>query len=129
VTGGNQDGFTLIEVLVAFVIVTLGLSSLYGALGDHYKQAARSDFRQNTLAHALSHMEQIGTSIDAVPASTTGRYDNGAGWRLTIAPIAGDARPPQRFADPMLVLLEAFDRNGRRVVHLKSTRLLPVEKP
>ena len=124
--GGESDGFSLVEVLVAFAIASLGLVTFYNALAGHYRQVGEAGVALGTLAHAQSHLEMIGTSIDPEPGKTAGRYDNGSEWRLTISPLPSNDAPGVRIVRPMRVVLEAFSRSGHRIVRLKSIRLATV---
>ena len=120
----HVEGFALIEVLVAFVIVTLGLVSVYAALASHYRQAASMNLRQTILAHAESHLASIGRVAASEPGTTSGTYANGTEWRLAaveLPPTAGISALPSR---PLLLVLDAFDRTGRPVLRLKTVRLV-----
>ena len=84
--------------------------------------------RQSTLAYAQSHLETIGKSVEIAPGTVSGRYENGATWRLSMSAIATRASAGQPVAVPMLLVLEAFDGRGRQLLRLKTVKLMPVSR-
>jgi Tfp pilus assembly protein PilV len=122
----NSDGFVLIEVLVAFLLTTLGLIGLYSALGIYSRQVLEADVREHTLAHAQSHIDAIGLSI-ATGDKSTGVYPNGTTWTVTATTLAPSPGSPSRSEiQPTRIVLEAFDRRNRRLLQLSTIKLLPV---
>ena len=120
----GEDGFSLIEVLVAFMMTSLALAVLYGALTDNARQIYEAELREVTTGHALSHMAAIGTSLPA--ATADGLYPNGTSWRLEVVPLP--AKPAGReISRPQVIalriLLSVFDRRQRQLLQLKSYRL------
>jgi general secretion pathway protein I len=123
----GDAGFTLVEVLVAFAIVSLCLASLYGAISGHARQMAMTDMHRQTLAYAKSYIENLGETAAAQPGPLSGAFPNGTLWRLSTRPVAiGDA-PTDASTRPFFVLLQVYDRAGHRIVALDSVKMLPVE--
>jgi general secretion pathway protein I len=121
--GSSDAGFTLIEVLVAFAIVSLCLASLYSALAAHSSQIAVTDMHRQTLAFARTHLESFGEALPAEGGATTGRYPNGMRWQLSVRAISADGATDSP-ARPYFVLLEVFDRSGHSVIVLSSIKML-----
>ncbi len=96
---GGEQGFTLIEVLVAFAIAVLALSLLFqGAMGG-LRAASVSGRYEEALSRARSHLASIGAAL--TPADTQGDEGGGASdaggertyhWRVRITPIASAVR-------------------------------------
>lgn len=125
--GDDEAGFTLIEVLVAFAIVSLCLASLYSALAGHSRQVTVTDMHRQTLAYARTHLDSFGESLSVQDSPMTGRYPNGTLWRLSVRAISiGGATDAA--ARPFFVALEVFDRSGRSVIVLNSIKMLVVER-
>lgn len=123
---GNSDaGFTLVEVLVAFAIVSLCLASLYSALALHSSQIAVTDMHRQTLAFARTHLDSFGESLPAEGSPTTGRYPNGTRWQLSIRAVSVDGAIDAA-SRPFFVALEVFDRSGHSVIVLDSIKMLAV---
>jgi general secretion pathway protein I len=119
----SDDGFTLIEVLVAFMIVALGLTMLYTALAGHSRQTYEADLRERAMAHVLSQLDAIGVSAPLEPGTSRGTYPGGLSWQLSVAPLDGPVLALPRQPEPLRVVLEAFDRSGRRIAVLRSIKL------
>ena len=83
---GREAGFTLLEVLVAFIIAALALAALFsGALGG-LRAAATSGRYLEAVSRAESHLAAA-TTGDALAAGDR-QGDEGAGfhWHVRIAP-------------------------------------------
>jgi general secretion pathway protein I len=94
-------GFTLLEVLVAFVIAALALGVLFHAgLGGLRSAQAASHYEQ-AIARARSH---LALAVHANPlAAGDWRGDDGGGftWHLRVAPIASTAAQPVYALTPL----------------------------
>ena len=84
----DERGFTLLEVLVAFIIAALALGALYqGTLGGLL--AARvAGQTQEALSRARSRLAEIGHGAPLRAGEQQGDDGGGYRWRLRIAPIA-----------------------------------------
>ena len=116
----DDDGFALVEVLAAFVIVTLGLMSIYSAMAGQYRQGATVNIRQSTLAYAESHLEELGGASAITPGTTTGTYANGASWRLVAVELPSSGGARALAARPLAVSFSAFDTSRRQFLRLKT---------
>ena len=138
--GQREDGgFTLVEVLVAFVIASLALGILYqGALGGLL--ASRVSGRtEEAVALARAHMAVVGHGTAIVPGERQGHEGGGYDWRLLIsrtatAPIAhGDvvavARGPHVALYAITVLISWQEDGGLREVRLDSEQVGPAPPP
>jgi len=82
----TDDGFTLIEVLVAFVIAALALSVLTQAGLDGIRGATLAARTQEAVARAQSHLAAIGDAPQ--PGDRQGDEGDGFHWHVRIAPLA-----------------------------------------
>jgi general secretion pathway protein I len=117
----GETGFTLVEVVVAFVIVTLTLAGIYHAIAGAYRGEARALVRDQALAHARAHLETIGVSQPLELGETTGTYVTGMAWRLTVAPTDTPAYKAQAFR----IVLEPLEENGQPFLRLETFKLVP----
>ena len=69
----REAGFTLIEVVVAFVIVTIILAALYQAIAGAWRGYARTQMREQALALARAHLDAIGIEEPLQPGQEIGR--------------------------------------------------------
>ncbi len=115
----DEEGFALLEVLVAFAIVTLGLVSIYAAVAGHFRAKREVVARQAALADTASHLDLIGTQAIAEEGTIDGTYDDGIRWKLTVTEMAAAG---VTLARPMRVVLQAFDQRGKPLLRLKTVR-------
>ena len=120
----GDDGFTLIEVLVAFAILTLGLVAFFGSAGLSSRLRADSLVRSEALAHSQSHLAALGHSMPLEPGTSSGTYTGGISWRLGISELPGSTGT----AVPRLVTLDAFDRSARLLTRLRTVKLASVRQ-
>ncbi len=134
----REDGFTLLEVLVAFVIAALALGALTQGAAGGLQSARVSGHYQEALARAQSRL----ATLDTAPAPGEQRGDDGGGyaWQVNVTPLATAARS-RNGADPArpgrAMLLEVTVRiswrmdGGNREVVLATERLglAPPEPP
>jgi general secretion pathway protein I len=130
----RERGFTMLEVLVAFVIAALALGALYeGAMGglSATAVAGRTD---EAVTRAQSHLAVLGHGMAIAPGDTQGDDGGGYRWRMSIrpgltVPVAnGDAvvqaRGPRATVYDVSVWISWPGRYGdTREVRLDSARL------
>jgi len=68
VTRNNQEGFTLVEILVALTIFAIGLLAIAGLQVDAIRYNASANFRTNTVAVVQGVLEEI-AAMDGNDAS------------------------------------------------------------
>lgn len=84
----GEAGFTLIEVVVALAIAGLGLSLLVAATGSGLESTTAADNTVQAIAHAQSHLAEVGRSLPLRRANYSGD-EGGFRWRVRIAdPVA-----------------------------------------
>jgi len=118
----GEAGFTLVEVVVAFAIVSLVLGGLYQAMAGAWHGVARTQVREQALALARAHLEAIGVEQPATPGMTAGTYATaGIAWRLAVEPI--ETRGYKGRA--VRIVLETLDQAGNPLVRLETFKLGP----
>jgi len=127
----RQHGYSLIEIIVAFAILALGLTLLLGTLSGATRQVRQAGDAGRAALHAQSLLDEFGER-PAVGAREgeldAGRYR----WRLEVAPWQDPApsRGPQRIdpAAPRLLRLQldvAWGEGGpAQRIALSSLRLV-----
>lgn len=90
----REHGFTLLEVLVAFIIASLALGVLYTA-GVGGLQATQTASRYGeAVARARSHLTMATHASPLLPGDWRGDDGGGFAWHLRVAPIASTVVRP-----------------------------------
>jgi general secretion pathway protein I len=88
---GGQNGFTLLEVMVAFAIAALALGVLYkSGIGALHSTQVASRYDE-AVARARSHLALAVHASPLVSGDSQGDDGGGFHWRLRVAPIASTA--------------------------------------
>ena len=87
---GRQRGFSLLEILVAFVILALSLGVLMQIYSDAMRNAdlARDQTRATEIAQSLL---ASGDKLATEPTETEGTTADGFRWRVAVSPFADTA--------------------------------------
>jgi general secretion pathway protein I len=86
----GEAGFTLVEVIVALAMLSIGLSIVLGLISSSLRQTANAERMAQASSLAQSLMDQIGTEWPVVAAERDGQFPNGYRWHLQMLPY-GDA--------------------------------------
>jgi type II secretory pathway pseudopilin PulG len=119
----GEAGFTMVEVLVAFVIATLGLTMIYSIFGNYYRNAADAHFKEQTLTFARSHFDLVVHQAGALRTLREGHFENGARWTLQILPITNPDLPQDALSRPIRFVIDAFDAQDHMIVRLETINL------
>lgn len=131
-----QGGYTLIEIIVAFAILALGLTLLLGTLSGATRQVRQAGDAGRAALHAQSLLAEFGEFPQ--PGARDGELEGGRyRWRLEVAPWTDPAprSGPQRI-DPnaarllrLQLQVEWGEGGPSRRVQAASLRLVvpPVE--
>ncbi len=128
----SEQGFALLEILIAFLILALGL----GALAVGVAVALRSDARTNASRAAMrlaqSRLEMAGITTRLVPGHREGLIDDRFKWEETISEVQlvqskrlGAAAEPAGATNPGLIpfwvdiTVRTPDGVGARIAALK----------
>lgn len=92
--GRSQRGLTLIEVLVAFVVLALTLGVILQIFAGGLRNARLSDAYTRALLLAESRLEAVGREQLLVPGETRGQLGEDLRWLVQIEPWVGTATDP-----------------------------------
>jgi general secretion pathway protein I len=127
-TFSNDSGFTLLEVLVAFIIAALALGVLFeGSIGG-LKSARVATHYEEALSRAQSHLAALLAQSGFHAGRQSGDDGGGFRWQTQVAPlaVAAVAGPGQK-TRPVLYALRVTISwrmdGGKRSVTLRSERL------
>lgn len=128
----TQRGYTLIEVIVAFALLALGLTLLLGTLSGATRQVRWSADAGRAALHAQSLLDTVGITEPLQPGRRDGDFEDGRyRWTLSIAPWQDPALAnlPQSPADQRLLELDMAVQWGAsgpgEQLQVRSLRLVP----
>ena len=84
---------TLIEVLVAFVLLSLSLGVIFHIFAGGMRNAQMADGYSRAVFFAESKLAAVGVEQPLGPSDISGVIENGLHWRVTVTP-ADDGRTP-----------------------------------
>lgn len=134
----GERGFALIEILVAFVILALGLGAISTGVVLAMRSDARTQLSRTALRIAQSRLEAAGISEALAPGTSEGLVANRFRWRQTVSEVrAAGERAAQQGARPaqasgalksywVEIAVEAPDGTATRLAGLK---LAPGPRP
>ena len=82
-------GFTLVEVVVAFVVAALVLVAAMRLFGGAFDGSARAERMSIALIGAESTMDSVGTAIPLMLGTRRGFLRPGLSWQTIIEPYTG----------------------------------------
>jgi general secretion pathway protein I len=90
----TERGFTLLEVMIAFVIAALALGVLYGAGVDALRGARAASRYEQAIARARSHLALAVHASPLIAGDWQGDDGSGFTWHLSVTPLASAAVRP-----------------------------------
>jgi prepilin-type N-terminal cleavage/methylation domain-containing protein len=122
---GGQDGFTLVEIVVALAILTLCLSVLLRTISDALWHTSEAEAQAEAASMARSLLAQAGGAMALRDGEAAGQLDNGFRWRLRMEGYGGGADSQALPVRAYRVTAEVFwnDRPRERSLALTTLRL------
>jgi type II secretory pathway pseudopilin PulG len=84
----DEAGFTLVETLAAFTMLTLVLVVLLGGLSQMAGRGRDAEVMREALRLAKAKLDGIGITEPLAAGESAGRFENGFEWRLRIRETA-----------------------------------------
>lgn len=109
----RNDGFTLVEVLVAFAILALTLAVVFRSISTGLASEQAATSATTNVLVGRSVLERIGSEIPLEPGSAEGSAAGGGHWVLTLIPVGGDGADPAGSAVLLRVDLTVTGADGR----------------
>jgi general secretion pathway protein I len=125
----RQNGFFLLEVLVAFAILALSLGILLQIVAVGLRNTAVAEEYTQARLYAESLLTTLGRQPSEPQAMTEGQIDAKFYWRSTVVPYEeANLSPPPGLA-PYRLVVEVYWQSARqpRSVRLETLRLVPSE--
>ena len=116
----GQSGYTLLEVVVAFAILTLSLSAMIPSLANLTGQSGSARETWAATEFARSLIEPIGIAEPLRPGVRTGRVERRWDWRIEIAPYNDDGGPVGAGLYSIVVEVTAGNRELTRLQTIRA---------
>jgi general secretion pathway protein I len=122
----TSRGFSLLEVLVAFTILTMLLGALFQVFSNGLRAARAGDSYTRATVIAQSRLAALGVEQPLQEGTSSGSVDDTYHWRVIVRPYADDQMPagsgvPQPFGVDVEIFWE--EGGGARSLSLTSMRL------
>lgn len=85
-SGARSGGFTLLEVLLAFVVFALSFATVLEIVAGSMRATMRARSYSEAALLAQSLMDMVGTDIPLAEGSVAGDAPGGYAWQLSISP-------------------------------------------
>lgn len=121
----RQGGFSLLEVLVAFAVLSLTLGVLMQVFSRAVNTTVLSGALSRAAALAEARLNAVGLDIPLVPGSYTGDPEDGLGWEVFVVPYEpGESAWESPFTPYVVTAVARWGEGEReREVSLTSLRL------
>lgn len=90
---GSQRGFALLEILVAFVILALGLAAILTGVSVAMRADAKTQTSRGALRVAQSRLQTAGVTAALAPGHREGRIGSRYTWQQTVTAVPFGANP------------------------------------
>lgn len=129
---GRTAGFTLLEVLIAFVIAALAIAAMMNAVDSGLASSRAAAHYQEAVSRARSHLDLAMHSTVLAPADTQGDDGGGFHWHLRVTPAASTTDQFPGFARRTATTVTLYavsatirwqDGHSTREVRLDSARV------
>ncbi len=123
----NQNGFTLLETLVAVIVLSISIVIIMQLFSSNLKSLPNSDLHARAVFHARAKMEEVLLADVFMQSQSTGTFDDIFSWTVTIIkeepeniteepenlkPESNKAEQEVSLFDLFRIDLEVFWKNG-----------------
>ena len=125
--GRDAKGFTLLEVLVATMVLGIAVVIVMQLFSGGLDQARRAEDYTRAVFHARAKMEEILLDVPPGPIQEQGEFGDGYRWALETQPDA-DAAAVELGLQPVLIRVTigwGFDQRPQEF-HLHTMALAPI---
>jgi general secretion pathway protein I len=112
----DDAGFTLVEVIVALAVLSVGLSIILGQISGGLLRTANAERMAEAGSLAQSLMAEVGTDLPIRAEERHGRFPNGYRWHLKMHPY-GDAKEREEWPIGLYVISTEVEWNESMQQH------------
>lgn len=122
----KQQGFTLLETLVALSVLAISLGVTYQVFSSALRGSTLADDYSQASMYADSHLAEVGKNVHLLPSVSEGSYSQRYRWKLEIQSLdASKSRTVLESIKRYQVVLNVYWRssNGERSIRATTFRL------
>lgn len=129
----SQDGFTLLEVLIAVMIMGLSITTIMQQFSVALRAGSKTQEVTKAVLHAKEKLEELKTKKDLSESTESGDFDDGHEWETQIIPYTyaeeDDAESYESLHYETFQLKAIVTRHfGERASQIELTTLKTVRK-
>lgn len=122
-TDRTEAGFTLIEVLVALLVLAIAAAYAFQIAAGGFSWLTQASQEQDAMRAAESALSHLGHDVPVQPGSVA-NIDGSLHWSVEIGAALADPPPAQGLAAyPVIVDVQWADGRVKRHFRMKSVRL------
>mgnify|MGYP001186308682 CR=1 FL=1 len=111
---GDDDGFTLVEVLVSLILISVATAIIASHLSSGRAAISASQQSSDLVIVARSKIAELGTARPLHIGKLSGSEANGISWEISMDPYPVDSQPDQVGPAAYLVVATAWRDGGGR---------------
>ncbi len=119
----DEAGSSMIEVIVAFVILSLALTTIYPSIGTFGSASAKLELRRHAAAFAVSKMAAIPDPSRAPPVQRGVDRRKRYSWNLTIGKLSTDRKIRAGKSRPYKLRFTANTSAGAVLLDVETIRI------
>lgn len=127
-----QQGFTLLETIVALVILSISLGVIYQIYANTLRNTSIAEEYTLAQMHAQSHLNSIGKLTFIEPGIEVGSYDKKYRWQLDVRqlpPSVVKVIPFNIVKYAIVLKISWLSINGVRTIEVPTIRLASLPEP
>lgn len=122
--GARQEGFTLLEVVVAFAVFALSIGAIYGLFAGAIKRSLKGSERLTEVLVAQSLLAELKVRPGPWPTSQKGQTDEGMAWELVVSPYEMQLDAESAFQPVQVTVIVQTRRKLGSALRLRSIELM-----
>ena len=123
----REDGFTILEVIVAFAILSIFSAIFFPLMAIVFRSSGMASSMDGIISFGRAKLEVAGVENVLSETLQSGTIDGGGTWTLLVRAIAGDRASHSKVLRYQLTF-EGFDSGGRSVCRLETIKLAQRKK-
>ncbi|MEO1161018.1 MAG: hypothetical protein AAFW74_11275 [Pseudomonadota bacterium] len=127
-TVSNEEGSTVIEIIVAFAIVSIALIQGFDLIASSARSGAALADKTSSLAIAENQLAVLRTAGHPQAVQKSGLTDSGLAYSVTISPVQAAEAPAGNATTRAYKVTVRVNKAEREVVSLETWALFPFDR-